>query len=451
MALSRRDVLWSLVGVVAAGCTSPTTPPPTSAADRGRVIVVGAGLAGLVAAYDLERTGWTVTVLEASTRIGGRIRTVREPAMPAGLHMDIGGDRVHPAHTHLIGLAADLRVQLDPLETAPTGQDALCFGQVAVRSGDVVDQAVSAQLARADEVLLLYDDPSVTDVSVAAALRSLDLDPLVLQMVDARVRLRTGHDITQVSAALAGAVRRREEPDVIPLLVRDGADVLVTTLRMILSKPVRNDHVVTAIAQTTAGITVMHSRGQDQADHVVLAVPAPAAADIDLGQPDLSALLGAISSSLETRVLMVYEDPSWTEQRLTGSLRSDRAVSHAYDVSVPESPAGLLVVGGVAQASGSLAAIAAQPGALKEEIDRCMPADPFAAGRPAVTVRWEDELWAGGGRPTFPPGAWHGANALRQPYGRLHVAGDHTAADSPATMDGAVESGQRVARQINGN
>ena len=41
------------------------------------VTIIGAGLAGLSAAYDLHRTGWKVTVLEARNRVGGRVYTVR--------------------------------------------------------------------------------------------------------------------------------------------------------------------------------------------------------------------------------------------------------------------------------------------------------------------------------------------------------------------------------------
>lgn len=58
---------------------------------RKRVIVAGGGLAGLVCAYELNKRGHDVTVLEAAARIGGHVRTARE-GLDDGLYADAGGE-----------------------------------------------------------------------------------------------------------------------------------------------------------------------------------------------------------------------------------------------------------------------------------------------------------------------------------------------------------------------
>ena len=55
-----------------------------------KVLILGAGMAGLVAAYELTKLGHDVTVLEARTRPGGRVHTLREP-FSDGLFAEAGG------------------------------------------------------------------------------------------------------------------------------------------------------------------------------------------------------------------------------------------------------------------------------------------------------------------------------------------------------------------------
>ena len=63
------------------------------------VTIIGAGMAGLSAAYDLHRAGWKVTVLEARDRVGGRVYTLRDP-FTEGLYAEVGAMRIPRAHTH---------------------------------------------------------------------------------------------------------------------------------------------------------------------------------------------------------------------------------------------------------------------------------------------------------------------------------------------------------------
>jgi phytoene dehydrogenase-like protein len=82
-----------------------------------RVIVVGAGLAGLTAAYELGRAGFDVKVLEARDRIGGRVYTVREP-FRAGQHAEAGGEYVDVVHRRVRAYCNKFGL---PLENATRG------------------------------------------------------------------------------------------------------------------------------------------------------------------------------------------------------------------------------------------------------------------------------------------------------------------------------------------
>jgi monoamine oxidase len=108
----------------------PFEPPPAPGKKRS-VVVLGAGIAGLVAAYELRRTGWDVTVLEVRDRIGGRVWTVRggdrveqigRPdqicTFSKGLYLNAGAARIPTAHHVILGYARRLGVPIEVMVNA---------------------------------------------------------------------------------------------------------------------------------------------------------------------------------------------------------------------------------------------------------------------------------------------------------------------------------------------
>ena len=97
--MNRRDVLRiSGTGLVGLAGAAPM-PASQSAGAKKRVIVMGAGIAGLSCAYELVRRGHDVTVLEASGRTGGHVRTAHDP-FADGLYADMGAEHFYyPGYT----------------------------------------------------------------------------------------------------------------------------------------------------------------------------------------------------------------------------------------------------------------------------------------------------------------------------------------------------------------
>ena len=116
MALNRRQFLRrSAIAVAAAGLNRPQFSGAVRilTAPARKVLVLGAGMAGLVAAYELSKAGHDVTILEARVRPGGRVHTLREP-FADGLYAEAGAARIHDTHELTLKYVKEFALPLEP-------------------------------------------------------------------------------------------------------------------------------------------------------------------------------------------------------------------------------------------------------------------------------------------------------------------------------------------------
>jgi monoamine oxidase len=99
-----------------AGDATLATPPSGPLQRRGksqRVIILGAGLSGLVAGYELVSGGYDVTILEGNTRPGGRVFTLRDP-LSDGHYAEAGAARIPVNHLWTLQYAKQFGLELEP-------------------------------------------------------------------------------------------------------------------------------------------------------------------------------------------------------------------------------------------------------------------------------------------------------------------------------------------------
>ncbi|WP_051855254.1 protoporphyrinogen/coproporphyrinogen oxidase [Streptomyces sp. NRRL B-1347] len=269
---------------------------------RSRIIVVGAGIAGLTAAFRLQTLGYDVTVLECEDHVGGRMRTISHQ----GYRLDLGAIWLSQGYSHMLSLASDagLTAHIEPTSsTIGLVRDGLVHRLRLDRRSDLARTRLLSMRSKVRALALLRDGAkarpllSWDDLSTAAQLDSEDarayalrrLNPELLDyLIDPLSRVCYFLPPEQVSAAGihigmstlfgAGTFNFTDGIDTLPRLL---ADQLTVTLGA------RVIHV----RQNTNGVQVrwedaQRHRRTENAAACVLAVPAPTAANLVPDLPD---------------------------------------------------------------------------------------------------------------------------------------------------------------------
>jgi len=487
----RRFVAGAAAGVgLAAGVpaeagagTGSAKPRPGQQVD---VAVVGAGLAGLVAATQLTRSGLSVLVLEARDRVGGR---VWNHDLGHGHISERGGTFIGPTQNHVAALARQLKLATFP--THDIGKDVYLAGGERLTYSDggplgiaPPDPTIDAQLA----TLVLALDKLATTIDVAKpwgapAAASLDGQTLATYLTEHSAPLRLRNLTAAALRAIFGA-----EPREVSLLfalfyiaasgdpkhpgtfqrnfnTRGGAQqdrFVGGSQRLPLELAARLGQIVAlrtpvrSVAQTRSGVTVVSDRITVSAKRVVVAIP-PTLAGRIVYDPILpferDQLTQRYGQGTLTKVAAVYDEPFWRANGLTGSaVTTGFPVSVAYDDSPPGGRPGIafgFVGGDNARRYAGLGA-AARRKAVLTQLARFYDDKRALKPRQFFETSWSEQEWTRGcpvGIPAVGSFVSYGPR-LREPIGRIHWAGTETATYWNGYMDGAVSSGERVAAEV---
>ena len=210
---------------------------------------------------------------------------------------------------------------------------------------------------------------------------------------------------------------------------------------------------VTDVRQTSRGVTVS-AGGEDFAgDHVVLAAALPGLRGVRF-EPALPAALAAAIREVQygpiTKTPLQYSRRFWHHGGWSGDTFTDLPLSTTWEATDQQGGRGGILMT-YASGEDGLAAAGLPTGERIEEtaaeLNRIYPGSRPLLGR-GVSIPWSNSPLNGGAYSAFAPGQvndfW---TALRRSYGRIHLAGEHTARLS-GYMEGAVETGLRAARRI---
>jgi len=452
---------------------------------REDVVVVGAGLSGLVAARAMARAGHSVAVVEARDRVGGRMLS----RQVGGDVVDLGAEFIGPTQNHIKSLVDELDIRTFP--SYVTGKSVyVAGGRRTTYSDSGPFGAVPPDLALLADLLLIIPrlDSMALQTPVDAPWRAaragqwdaVSLETWIrqsstggkrfLDLARAATRSIFGAEPRELSLlfttffiAASGdernpgtfernfSTRNGAQQD----RIAGGTQLIAERVAMELGRRVILRSPVRRIVAAGDRIDVISDRYVNSARRVIVALP-PALAGRIQYEPALPALRDGLTQRMPqgylVKVQAVYERPFWRGEGLNGTSIADVGPLNVTFDSSPEggSPGALLGFAGgdegrsfsrLAADERRRAALASfarafGPQALEpiDFIEGDWPGDPYSRGCPVGIA---------------PPGVLttYGA-ALREPVDRIHWAGTESGTYWNGYMDGAVSAGERAAREV---
>ena len=357
-----------------------------------KIVIIGAGMAGLVAGYELSQLGHDITILEAQARAGGRVQTLRDP-FSDGLYAEAGAARIPDSHDLTLKYVKLLGVPLEPMY--PSRLSALRTAGSSRR--EISMDAFTNGLAE-------YFGPEFRGPNRFS-------------------KVKGGNDNLPKAFAQRLAAKISYGSPVVKI-EQDAHSARVTFLDK--GKP-----------QTVSG------------DRVLCAVPFSVLRNIEL-PADFSERKRRIIENLEyasvSRVYLQAKKRSWEEKGLNGFALTSEAVEIWQPTWNQPGPRGILMTynrPGQAERieemkeSGRISSTLAQLGqwfpGLPENFER------------GATKCWIEDEWARGAWSFVGPRDYEVASS---PAGRIHFAGEHLS-QWFSWMQGALDSGLRVVKEIN--
>jgi monoamine oxidase len=449
------------------------------AASAARVVIVGAGMAGLVAASELLRAGHDPIVIEGQHRVGGRVLTLREPFAP-GLWAEAGAMRIPRSHRLTHALIDRYRLATQPF-TADNPEAYCFFGGRRVRNRE------------------LGHDPTALGFEVAehermapAQLWARELEPFAARLReegdDAWVEITREYDQYAIREFLElrswseGAIEMfgllfnqealmnssflemlREEVggyygDLVYL--DGGTDTLPRAFLPELAPRIRFGAKMVALDQSDRDVTVHYrtsaGRFSHTADYAIITAPFPVLRHVEVLTPFSRLKQRAIRQlhyDASAKVFLQFRRRFWEEDDgiVGGGTVTDLAVRNVYYPDHGRDTGRGVVLasytwGEDAQRWGSLSPDDRIVQAL-EDVARIHPqaAAEFEVG---ASKMWHDDEFAGGAFALFDPEQQTLLyDGIVAPEGRIHFAGEH-ASLAHAWIQGAIESGVRAAAEI---
>ncbi len=441
------------------------------------VIIVGAGLAGLIAARDVMKAGLEPLILEANDRVGGRILT--EEVMP-GVLIEIGAQWIGNGMPRMFALAEELGVDtFEQFEDGETSYD--IAGSGVLREGEFhkryeSELAVLEQVHRKLDELSVQVDPAAPWLAPnAAALDQMTagdwadsqgLSPLARQMFEiltVGILAVPTHEVSFLDllvniegAGVTAELLAESEGGAQTTRFVEGTGAIPDRLAVSLGNRVILNAPVWAIEHSQDSVRVECRGGLVARGRQVIVALAPTLAGRIMYDPPLPGKRDQLTQRMPQASAMkcyaVYGEPFWRADGLNGQLISDRGPAFMSNDSCPPGALPGIILGFLEGEQARTVGRWPEEARRQALIDELVLHFGPKAANPLLYVdgEWADRQWTRGCyNANMGPNVWtHFGDTLSAPIGSIKWASTETGAVWSGYMEGAVESGERAAKEV---
>ncbi|WP_179228439.1 flavin monoamine oxidase family protein [Leptolyngbya ohadii] len=447
---------------------------------NAKVLVVGAGIAGLTAAYRLKQAGVAVDIVEASDRIGGRLKSLSGQAGYPGI-VELGGEFIDSRHTCVRSLAAELGLQMGDLKAADKGlePEVLYFQGQKISHRQVIEefkplaQYIAKDLKKLGDRDITYRNPSpygkqLDRLSLAEYLAQSPASPLIHELVRVAYITEFARDAESQTCLNMLFLIGAEAGEWNTYGVSDerwhvigGNDLIPKRLADRLSNSIETGVFLESVQMTPAGRYLVSLRqgntSQERVyEQILLAIPFTVLREVNLAidlPPLKRQAIEQLGYGSGAKLSLPMQERIWrTRYGSTISVYTDQSFQNTWESArYASGPTGWLtdLRGGREGLHLSEGNPEEQAQTLLASLDRLFPGITEVQRGRAVRAVWSKEPYALGSYSCYLPGQWTKFSGVEQePVGNVWFAGEHCSVGSQGYMNGACETGEWAAKGI---
>jgi monoamine oxidase len=473
--VNRRHLLRAglVVGgaIAAQGLNQAFAPEPASA-NGAKILIVGAGIAGLTAAYRLKQAGIAVDIVEARDRVGGRMRTL-ENAFGSGIGAELGGEFIDTGHTRIRGLAAELGLTLQDLQITDGGLgDSFYFQGRLLSIADVAREFVPLIPSLERDFAIAEDLTSPAAIaldrlSISEYLARQPISPLLRNLLESAYTYEYGLDAA-VQSSLNLITLIGQNPDRFEVygesderfhIIGGNAQVprrLAQRLESSLIMGTALERIrLLSDGRYRVSLRSAWRTSERTYDRVLLAIPFTVLRRIELAlplPPGKRRAIDQLGYGTNSKVIAPYSTPIWkTRYGSTGSVFTDFQVQGWEATRYAPGRTRLYThfTGGKDGRSVGAETPEFQVRRVLPKFDRIFPGIQAAYQGGGVRAYWTGEAYSRGSYSCYRVGQWTSISGEEiKRVGNLFFAGEHCSEVAQGYMEGGCETGEAAALQI---